>query len=153
MQKYILKQQFEGSLYPNTDGNQKDLRDSKVFSVVRDSWSRHKTGTRLTLLTFKNFNGSLVPLEIKNQANLHAGQHQDHNKKKPKYRQQKTNLDAGDSEKEDESAQDCFELLIWHSYSSTNLFASKSADKIGGLREEEQVFLDDLARLQFYFTS
>ncbi|GKF31869.1 hypothetical protein Tco_0101667, partial [Tanacetum coccineum] len=38
--------------------------------------------------------------------------------------------------------------LIWHSYSSTNPFASKSDKKIGGLREEEQVFLDDLARLQ-----
>ncbi|GJS69974.1 putative ribonuclease H-like domain-containing protein [Tanacetum coccineum] len=49
---------------------------------------------------------------------------------------------------EDESNQDCFELPIWHSYSSTNPFASKSDDKIGGPREEEQVFLDDLARLQ-----
>ncbi|GJW01950.1 retrovirus-related pol polyprotein from transposon TNT 1-94 [Tanacetum coccineum] len=60
----------------------------------------------------------------------------------------KDNIDAGDSEKEVESNQDCFELPIWHSYSSTNPFASKSADKIGGPREEEQVFLDDLARLQ-----
>ncbi|GJX07991.1 putative ribonuclease H-like domain-containing protein [Tanacetum coccineum] len=38
------------------------------------------------------------------------------------------------------SDQDCFELPIWHSYSST---------KKGGPREEEQVFLDDLARLQW----
>ncbi|GJY50675.1 ribonuclease H-like domain-containing protein [Tanacetum coccineum] len=53
-----------------------------------------------------------------------------------------------DLKKEDESAQDCFELPIWHSYSSTNPFASKSDNKIGGPREEEQVFLDDLARLQ-----
>ncbi|GJZ48201.1 putative ribonuclease H-like domain-containing protein [Tanacetum coccineum] len=60
----------------------------------------------------------------------------------------KDKIDAGDSEKEDESNQDCFELPIWHSYSSTNPFASKSDNKIGGPREEEQVFLDDLARLQ-----
>ncbi|GKC89138.1 hypothetical protein Tco_1149787, partial [Tanacetum coccineum] len=47
-----------------------------------------------------------------------------------------------------ESAQDCFERPIWHSYSSTNTSASKSDNKKRGLREEEQVFLDDLARLQ-----
>ncbi|GJT53899.1 putative ribonuclease H-like domain-containing protein [Tanacetum coccineum] len=61
---------------------------------------------------------------------------------------QKDKIDAGDSEKDDESAQDCFELPIWHSYSSTNPFASKSDNKKGGPREEEQVFLNDLARLQ-----
>ncbi|GKE84236.1 putative ribonuclease H-like domain-containing protein, partial [Tanacetum coccineum] len=60
----------------------------------------------------------------------------------------KDKIDARDSEKEDESAQDCFELPIWHSYSSTNLFASKTDNKRGGPREEEQVFLDDFARLQ-----
>ncbi|GKF55077.1 hypothetical protein Tco_0165417, partial [Tanacetum coccineum] len=48
----------------------------------------------------------------------------------------------------DESAQDCFELPIWHSYSSTNTSASKLDKKKGGPREEEQVFLDDLPRLQ-----
>ncbi|GKF98184.1 hypothetical protein Tco_0296967, partial [Tanacetum coccineum] len=59
----------------------------------------------------------------------------------------KDKIDAEDSEKEDETDQDCFELPIWHSYSS-NPFVSKSANKIGGPRQEEQVFLDDLARLQ-----
>ncbi|GKA97612.1 hypothetical protein Tco_0825506, partial [Tanacetum coccineum] len=39
-------------------------------------------------------------------------------------------------------------LPIWHSYSSTNTPASKSDDKRGGPREEEKVFLDDLARLK-----
>ncbi|GKE68520.1 putative ribonuclease H-like domain-containing protein [Tanacetum coccineum] len=43
---------------------------------------------------------------------------------------------------------DCFELPIWHSYSSTNSSASKSEHKRGSPREEEQIFLDDLARLQ-----
>ncbi|GJX95619.1 retrovirus-related pol polyprotein from transposon TNT 1-94, partial [Tanacetum coccineum] len=60
----------------------------------------------------------------------------------------KDKIDAGNSEKEDDSAQDCFELPIWHSYSSTNTTTSKSDNERGGPREEEQVFLDDLARLQ-----
>ncbi|GJZ05382.1 putative ribonuclease H-like domain-containing protein [Tanacetum coccineum] len=71
-----------------------------------------------------------------NQANLHAGQQESNQSSGTKDK-----VNAGDSEKEDESAQDCFELPIWHSYSSTN-------DKKGGPREEEQVFLDDLAKLQ-----
>ncbi|GJZ61453.1 putative ribonuclease H-like domain-containing protein, partial [Tanacetum coccineum] len=78
-----------------------------------------------------------------NQANLHAGQQESNQNTGTKDK-----IDAGDSEKEDESDQDCFELPIWHSYSSTNSSASKSDNKIGGPREEEQVFLDDLARLQ-----
>ncbi|GJT31945.1 putative ribonuclease H-like domain-containing protein [Tanacetum coccineum] len=69
-----------------------------------------------------------------NQANLHAGQQESNQNTGTKDK-----IDAGDSEKVDESDQDCFELPIWHSYSST---------KKGGPREEEQVFLDDLARLQ-----
>ncbi|GKD73545.1 hypothetical protein Tco_1331827, partial [Tanacetum coccineum] len=60
----------------------------------------------------------------------------------------KGKIDAKDSEKEDESAQDCFELPIWHSFSSTNPFASKTENKSGSPREEEQVLLDDLERLQ-----
>ncbi|GJT68239.1 putative ribonuclease H-like domain-containing protein [Tanacetum coccineum] len=77
-----------------------------------------------------------------NQAN-HPGQ-QEYNQNTGT----KDKINAGDSEKEDESDQDYFELPIWHSYSSTNTSASKSDNKRGGLREEEQVFLDDLARLQ-----
>ncbi|GJW23958.1 putative ribonuclease H-like domain-containing protein, partial [Tanacetum coccineum] len=78
-----------------------------------------------------------------NQANLHAGQQESNQNTGTNDK-----INAGDSEKEDESDQDCFELLVWHSYSSTNSSASKSDDKKGGPREEEQVFLDDLARLQ-----
>ncbi|GKE92622.1 hypothetical protein Tco_1573717, partial [Tanacetum coccineum] len=58
----------------------------------------------------------------------------------------KDNIDARDSEKEHESAQDCFEVPFWHTYSSTNTSASNSDKKRGSPREEEQVFLDDLAR-------
>ncbi|GJS40243.1 hypothetical protein Tco_0565286 [Tanacetum coccineum] len=78
-----------------------------------------------------------------NQANLHAGQQESNQSSGTKDK-----IDAGDSEKEDESAQDCFELPIWHSHSSTNPFASKTNYKNGSPREEEQILLDDLARLQ-----
>ncbi|GKG07297.1 hypothetical protein Tco_0330266, partial [Tanacetum coccineum] len=74
---------------------------------------------------------------------IHAGQQESNQNTGTKDK-----IDAGDSKKEDESAQDCFELPIWHSYSSTNSSASKSDNKRGGPREEEQIFLDDLARLQ-----
>ncbi|GJW70764.1 hypothetical protein Tco_0127681 [Tanacetum coccineum] len=60
----------------------------------------------------------------------------------------KDKIVAGDSENKDESAQDCLEVPFWHSYSSTNTSSSKSDIKRGSPREEEQVFLDDLARLQ-----
>ncbi|GKF58985.1 hypothetical protein Tco_0175771, partial [Tanacetum coccineum] len=53
-----------------------------------------------------------------------------------------------DSDKENESAQDCFVLPIWPSYSSTITPALKSADKREGPREEEQVFVDELERLK-----
>ncbi|GJT07244.1 putative ribonuclease H-like domain-containing protein [Tanacetum coccineum] len=60
----------------------------------------------------------------------------------------KDKIVAGDSKNEDESAQDCFEVPFWHSYSSTNTSSSKSDKKKRSPREEEQVFLDDLAKLQ-----
>ncbi|GKA05157.1 retrovirus-related pol polyprotein from transposon TNT 1-94 [Tanacetum coccineum] len=57
-------------------------------------------------------------------------------------------IDVGDSDKEDDSAQDCFVLPIWPSYSSTNTPAVTTDDKRAGPREEEQVFMDDLERLK-----
>ncbi|GJW90181.1 hypothetical protein Tco_0167734 [Tanacetum coccineum] len=54
------------------------------------------------------------PVRSENQANKHAGpQEANHNTGT------KDNIDAGYSEKEDESAQDYFVLSIWSSYSST----------------------------------
>ncbi|GJV70283.1 putative reverse transcriptase domain-containing protein [Tanacetum coccineum] len=55
---------------------------------------------------------------------------------------------TGDSEKEDESAEDCFVLAIWPSYSSTITPDLKTDEKREGPREEEQVFLDELERLK-----
>ncbi|GKF67204.1 hypothetical protein Tco_0196883, partial [Tanacetum coccineum] len=57
-------------------------------------------------------------------------------------------IDAGDSEKEDESAQDCFVLPIWPSYSSIITPDLKTDEKREGPREEEQVFMDELERLK-----
>ncbi|GKE61658.1 putative ribonuclease H-like domain-containing protein, partial [Tanacetum coccineum] len=68
-----------------------------------------------------------------NQANYHAGQQESNQNAGIEDK-----IDAGDSEIEDESAQDCFELPIWHSYSSINTPASKSNDKRKVPREEEQ---------------
>ncbi|GJT81678.1 putative ribonuclease H-like domain-containing protein [Tanacetum coccineum] len=89
----------------------------------------------------KSDEGFLVGSE--NQANLHVGQ-------------QEANqnagiediIDAEDSEKEDESAQDCFVLPICPSYSPIITPDLKTDEKREGPREEEQVFLDELERLK-----
>ncbi|GKB03096.1 putative ribonuclease H-like domain-containing protein [Tanacetum coccineum] len=83
------------------------------------------------------------PVRSENQANIHAGQQEaNHNAGTEDI------IDAGDSEKEDESAQDCFVLPIWPSYSSTITPDLKTDEKREGPREEEQVFLDELERLK-----
>ncbi|GJY89834.1 putative ribonuclease H-like domain-containing protein [Tanacetum coccineum] len=83
------------------------------------------------------------PVSSENQANLHAGQQEANQNAGTE-----EIIDAGDSDKEDESAQDCFVLPIWPSYSSTITPALTTDDKREGLREEEQVFMDDLERLK-----
>ncbi|GKF11040.1 hypothetical protein Tco_0048966, partial [Tanacetum coccineum] len=93
------------------------------------------------------------PVRSENQANKHAGpQEANHNAGT------KDNIDEGDSEKEDESAQDYFVLPIWSSYSSTvkrstEKNASEAPTKHPNLKinedpvdKEDQVFLDELER-------
>ncbi|GJR18657.1 ribonuclease H-like domain-containing protein [Tanacetum coccineum] len=95
------------------------------------------------------------PVRSENQANKHAGpQEANHNAGT------KDNIDAGDSEKEDESAQDYFVLPIWSFYSSTvkrstEKDASETPTKHPDLKtdenpvdKEDQVFLDELERLK-----
>ncbi|GJU08038.1 putative ribonuclease H-like domain-containing protein [Tanacetum coccineum] len=84
-----------------------------------------------------------LSVSSENQANIHAGQQATNQNEGSKDK-----IDSGNSQIEDETDQDCFELPIWHSYSSTNKSSSKSDGKRGSPREEEQIFLDDLARLQ-----
>ncbi|GJU97555.1 putative ribonuclease H-like domain-containing protein [Tanacetum coccineum] len=95
------------------------------------------------------------PVRSENQANKHAGpQEANHNAGT------KDNIDACDSEKEDESAQDYFVLPIWSSYYST---VKRSKEKDAGeaptkhpdlktdenpTDKEDQVFLDELERLK-----
>ncbi|GJU58240.1 hypothetical protein Tco_1236006 [Tanacetum coccineum] len=77
------------------------------------------------------------PVRSENQANKHAGpQEANHNAGT------KDNIDAGDSEKEDESAQDYFVLPIWSSYSSIvkrsiQRDASKAPTKHPDLKTDE----------------
>ncbi|GJT73536.1 ribonuclease H-like domain-containing protein [Tanacetum coccineum] len=83
------------------------------------------------------------PISSENQANHHAGQQESNQNAGTE-----DIIEAGDSEQEDESAQDCFVLPIWPSYSSTITPDLKIDEKRDGLREEEQVFMDELERLQ-----
>ncbi|GJY42949.1 putative ribonuclease H-like domain-containing protein [Tanacetum coccineum] len=83
------------------------------------------------------------PVRLENQDNKHAGQQEaNHNAGIEDI------IDAEDSKKEDESAQDCFVLPIWSSYSSIITPELKTNAKREGPREEEQVFLDELERLK-----
>ncbi|GJW58440.1 hypothetical protein Tco_0105171 [Tanacetum coccineum] len=83
------------------------------------------------------------PVSSENQANLHAGQQEANQNAGTE-----EIIDSGDSEKENESAQDCFVLPIWPSYSSPITPALTTDDKREGPREEEQVFMDELERLK-----
>ncbi|GJV79284.1 putative ribonuclease H-like domain-containing protein [Tanacetum coccineum] len=83
------------------------------------------------------------PVSSENQANLHAGQQEANQNAGTE-----EIIDVGDSDKEDESAQDYFVLPIWPSYSSTITPVLTTDDKKEGPREEEQVFMDDLERLK-----
>ncbi|GKC18005.1 putative ribonuclease H-like domain-containing protein [Tanacetum coccineum] len=96
------------------------------------------------------------PVRSENQANKHAGpQEANYNAGT------KDNIDVGDSEKEDESAQHYFVLPIWSSYSSTvkrstTKDAGEAPNKHPDLKttdekpvdKEDQVFLDELERLK-----
>ncbi|GJX11536.1 ribonuclease H-like domain-containing protein [Tanacetum coccineum] len=90
------------------------------------------------------------PVSSENQAN-HAGQQEANHAGQQEANQHASTeeiIDVVDSDKEDESAQDCFVLPIWPSYSSTTTPAITTVDKREGPREEEQVFVDDLERLK-----
>ncbi|GJV91645.1 putative ribonuclease H-like domain-containing protein [Tanacetum coccineum] len=65
-----------------------------------------------------------------NQANLHAGQQESKQDSGTKDK-----IDSGNSQIEDETDQDCFELPIWHSYSSTNKSCFQIRWKRGTLRK------------------
>ncbi|GKC31310.1 hypothetical protein Tco_1038604 [Tanacetum coccineum] len=95
------------------------------------------------------------PVRSENQANKHAGPQEANPNAGTK-----DIIDEGDSEKEDESAQDCFVLPIWSSYSS--IIKRSRAEDAGAIPhkhsdlktdekpvdQEDLVFLDELKRLK-----
>ncbi|GKF81830.1 hypothetical protein Tco_0240432 [Tanacetum coccineum] len=95
------------------------------------------------------------PVRSKNQANKHAGPQEANQNAGTK-----DNIDAGDSKKEDESAQDYFVQPIWSSYSSTvkrstTQDVGETPNKHLDLKtdekpvdKEDQVFLDEHERLK-----
>ncbi|GJY81143.1 putative ribonuclease H-like domain-containing protein [Tanacetum coccineum] len=123
--------------------------------IVDSGCSRHMTRNKAYLAEYQDFNGGPVAFggskgyitgKGPQEANQNAGT--------------KDIIDAGDSEKEDESAQDYFVLPIWSSYSST-IKRSRAEDagaaphKHPDLKtdekpvdKEDQVFLDELERLK-----
>ncbi|GKD98616.1 hypothetical protein Tco_1382513, partial [Tanacetum coccineum] len=109
-------------------------RALKNKGIVDSGCSRHMTGNKAYLAEFQDFNGG--PVAFGGSRGYITG------------KCTKDVIEVGDSDKEDDSAQDCFVLPIWPSYSSTNTPVVKTDDKREGPREEEQVFMDDLKRLK-----
>ncbi|GJX42435.1 putative ribonuclease H-like domain-containing protein [Tanacetum coccineum] len=86
----------------------------KHKEIVDSGCSRHMTGNKAYLAEYQDFNGGPVAFGgSKMVHNCKGPQEANHNA------DTQDNIDAGDSEKEDESAQDYFVLPIWSSYSST----------------------------------
>ncbi|GJR45423.1 putative ribonuclease H-like domain-containing protein [Tanacetum coccineum] len=112
---------------------------SKIFQndhtcVACQKGKQHKASwkgpTWLFDLEYLTDSMNYQPVRSENQANKHAGP--------PEANQNagtKDSIDAGDSEKEDESAQDYFVLPIWSFYSST-IKRSRAEDAAEALRKE-----------------
>ncbi|GJY39186.1 putative reverse transcriptase domain-containing protein [Tanacetum coccineum] len=122
------------------DAQREQLSDA---SIEITAYSQGKGPTWLFDLDYLTDSMNYHPVRSENQANLHAGQQEANQNAGTE-----DIIDAGDSEKEDESAQDCFVLPIWPSYSSTITPVLTTDDKREGPREEEQVFMDELERLK-----
>ncbi|GJX69860.1 hypothetical protein Tco_0307031, partial [Tanacetum coccineum] len=118
-------------------------RSLKNKGIIDSGCSRHMTGNKAYLADYQDINGGPVAFGGSRGYITGKGQQETNQNEGSKDK-----IVAGDSDKEDESAQDCFEVPYWHSYSSTNTSSSKLDEKRRSPREEEQVFLDDLARLQ-----
>ncbi|GKC33012.1 hypothetical protein Tco_1040306, partial [Tanacetum coccineum] len=115
----------------------------KNKGIVDSRCSRHMTGNKVYFAEFQDFNGG--PVAFGGSKGYITGkdpQEAKHNAGTEDI------IDVGDSEKEDESVQDCFVLPIWSSYSSTITPDLKTDEKREGPKEEEQVFLDDLERVK-----
>ncbi|GJX01443.1 hypothetical protein Tco_0185356 [Tanacetum coccineum] len=97
-------------------------------AVVDSGCSSHMTGNKAYLSDYEDYNGGFVafgsdPKGGQQEANQNAGT--------------EDIIDAGDSKIEDESAQDCFVLPIWPSYSSTITPDLKTDEKRDANEEAE----------------
>ncbi|GJR68494.1 ribonuclease H-like domain-containing protein [Tanacetum coccineum] len=131
-------------------------RALKNKGIVDSGCSRHMTGNKAYLAEFQD--KTLMGALMECNTNAPEGQNQYASITTPyKFfiwgqQRQLPNagtediIDAGNSKKEDESAQDCFVMPIWPSYSSKITPYLKTDKKRGGPREEEQVFMDELER-------
>ncbi|GJT83964.1 ribonuclease H-like domain, reverse transcriptase, RNA-dependent DNA polymerase [Tanacetum coccineum] len=140
-------------------------RALKNKGIVDSGCSRHMTGNKAYLDEFQDFNGGPVAFEDQSGNTLMPELHTKWSLHERKNRtlietfressyliiagQQEANQnagtedinEAGDSEQEDESSQDCFVLPIWPSYSSIITPDLKTDEKRDGPREEEQCFM------------
>ncbi|GJZ16035.1 putative ribonuclease H-like domain-containing protein [Tanacetum coccineum] len=123
--------------------------------IVDSGCSTHMTGNKAYLAEYQDFNGGPVAFGgSKSYITSKGPQEANHNAGTEDI------IDAGDSEKEAESAQDYFVLPIWSSYSSTvkrstTKDAGEAPNKHPDLKtdekpvdKEDQVFLDELERLK-----
>ncbi|GJT39832.1 putative ribonuclease H-like domain-containing protein [Tanacetum coccineum] len=139
---------FKKTTVLSTNFSKQKVNTAKVNAVStvggkRETAVKPSAGCNWRPQRYNWHNGEGWVGKSENQANIHAGQQEaNHNAGTEDI------IDAGDSEKEDESAQDCFVLPIWSSYSSTITPDLKTDEKREGPREEEQAFLDELERLK-----
>ncbi|GJU60627.1 ribonuclease H-like domain-containing protein [Tanacetum coccineum] len=134
------RQRYHGGLQNTMDYHIEALKKKVILLIV--GCSRHMTGGGTDgagslggdeFQDFSSHTGALLLLKVvqlftgkgQQEANQNAGTEEI--------------IDSGDSDKEDESAQDCFVLPIWPSYSSTITPALTTDDKREGPREEEQL--------------
>ncbi|GJW01246.1 putative ribonuclease H-like domain-containing protein [Tanacetum coccineum] len=163
MQKYILKQQFEGFSVSNTEGLHKGydrlvlLRDGKNGKLLlspqqvvigdpqRYPWWSSKYNSGIQILEKVTLQRSTRQSSIPNSLHMtgnkaHLAEYQDYNGGPVAF---------GGSKRRWTLLKTVFERQGWPSYRSTNSprFCHNKT-KRAGPREEEQVFMDDLERLK-----
>ncbi|GKA28284.1 putative ribonuclease H-like domain-containing protein [Tanacetum coccineum] len=97
-------------------------RALKHKGIIDSGCSRYMTRNKAYLAAYQDFNGG--PVAFGGSKGYITG------------KGTKDNIDAGDSEKEDESAQDYFVLPIWSSYSST---VKRSTEKDAGTKRHRKM--------------
>ncbi|GJR06223.1 ribonuclease H-like domain-containing protein [Tanacetum coccineum] len=113
-----IKREYSNARTPQQNGVDESQRNGGVLVTKPHNKTPYEllTGkgpTWLFDLDYLTDSMNYHHVRSENQANIHAGQQEANH-----HAGTKDIIDAGDSENEDESAQDCFVLPIWPSYSS-----------------------------------